>query len=192
MPMPPRQRDVDLATPRRPTVDVAELYGWAEGAAYEAIEWYLLKKKRKARWSRCLRAMFAMLAALGGTVPVAALASGNPVLGNWGFVLLALAAGCLAYDRFFGYSTAWMRYVSTAITLRALLGDFQVSWLKLDENASREHRIDHIHQFVIAVNDIICRETESWSNEFTSQFTELESNLVSSQSNARAADPGMS
>lgn len=188
-----RSRDVDLALPRRPIGDVAELYAWAEGSTYEAIDWYLMKKRGKARWSRRLRAMSAILAALGGTVPVAALASGNPVMGNWGFVLLALAAGCLAYDRFFGYSTAWMRYMSTAMALRTLLSDFQLSWIKMTTGCDtpKEQLFDHVHRFVTAVNDAIRHETESWSNEFTSQFTELESNLTPSRSISRASSTGM-
>lgn len=174
---------MDLAIPSRPTVDVAELYEWAEGAAYAAINWYMVKKRRKARWSRRLRAMSAILAALGGTVPVAALASGMPALGNWGFALLALAGGCVAYDRFFGYSTAWIRYVSTAMMLRTQLNDFQLSWIMLSAQPDlpKEQLVDHIHQFVSAVNDTIRRETEAWSIEFTSRFSEMESTLISSR-----------
>jgi conflict system pore-forming effector with SLATT domain len=67
---------------------------------------------------------------LGWAVPIAALAAGHPVLGNWGFVLLGLAAGCSAYDRFFGYSAAWLRYMAAAVNLRAQLVDFQLAWLR--------------------------------------------------------------
>ena len=126
MPGPGRGRDVDLATQRLPAIEwedglagLRDLYGWVEQFAGETIDWYMSEKKRKARWSRSLRALAAILATLGGAIPVAALAAGKPVYGNWGFVLLALAAGTLAYDRFFGYSSAWLRYMATAINLRA-------------------------------------------------------------------------
>jgi uncharacterized damage-inducible protein DinB len=108
------------------------------------------------------------------------------VLGNWGFVLLALAAGCLAYDRFFGYSTAWMRYMSTVIALRSHLTDFQLSWIKLtNAGTPADQLVEHVHKFVTLVNEAIRRETESWSNEFNSQFTDMESNLTRSRRDVR-------
>ncbi|HEV8558349.1 MAG TPA: SLATT domain-containing protein [Actinophytocola sp.] len=181
-----RKHTLDLRVPLRPAADVTELYEWAERFTCDTIDWYLKKKYRKARWSRGLRAGAASLAALGGTVPVAALAAGYPVLGNWGFVLLALAAGCLAYDRFFGYSTAWMRYMSTVIALRSHLTDFQLSWIKLtNAGTPADQLVEHVHKFVTLVNEAIRRETESWSNEFNSQFTDMESNLTRSRRDVR-------
>ena len=115
-------------TPESSRTNVDRLYEWVEHLAVDAIDWYMTEKKRKARWSRRLRALAAILATAGGAVPVAALAAGRPAAGNWGFLLLALAAGCIGYDRFFGYSSAWLRYLAAATALRARLVDFQLSW----------------------------------------------------------------
>jgi hypothetical protein len=115
MPGARRTHDGDLGVQQLPALqwkdalaDLGELYGWVEQFASETIGWYLGEKERKASWSRGLRALAAALATLGGAIPVAALAASKPVYGNWGFVLLAFAAGSLAYDRFFGYSSAWL------------------------------------------------------------------------------------
>src|ERR1022692_2489089 len=132
MPGSRRGRDVDLAASRLPAISwdkkiagLSELSRWAEELAQEAIDWYLGEKKRKARWSRSLRLLAAILIILGGAVPLAALTSDRAALGNWGFVLIGLSAGCLAYDRFCGFSSAWLRYMATAVELRSQLSDFQ-------------------------------------------------------------------
>jgi hypothetical protein len=107
----------DLAVRRWPGTGASpdELYEWVTGLAEDTIEWYMSAKERKARWSKALRVSCVVLATLGGVVPATALATGHAELGNWGFIIFALAAGCLAHDRFFGYSSAWQRYMQTAM-----------------------------------------------------------------------------
>lgn len=190
-------RDPDLGTAQMPAISwdrgreaLRELYDWAELFAREAIAWYLSEKKRKANWSRSLRALSVILATAGGAIPVAALAAGRPVVGNWGFVLLALAAGCLAYDRFFGYSSAWLRYMSAAISLRSQLSDFQLEWVKeMAALGSREPTaeevmllVDLVRSFAHEVNETIRDETRSWLVEFSTNLSELESRLRQSPS----------
>src|SRR5262249_14680340 len=127
----------DLSTPTLPlmawTPDVTvtnleNIYDWVERVATDAIAWYVDEKEQKARWSRLLRAVALILATLGGAVPVVALAAHRPDLGNWGYPLLAMSAGAVTYDRFFGYSSSWQRYLVTATALRGDLVDFQLAW----------------------------------------------------------------
>ena len=164
---------------------LSELYDWAERVASDAISWYLTEKKRKAIWSRSLRRLTVILATLGGTVPMAALAVGSTGLGNWGFALFALAGGCLAYDRFFGYSSAWLRYVAAATRLRGELTEFQLSWTKTmamhggrDLTADQTAlMVDSVRAFVATVNEVVRSETESWLAEFHSGLAEMEAKL---------------
>jgi hypothetical protein len=182
------ERDPDLVAPRLPEigwdkklVGLCELYNWADEYARQAIDWYLGEKKRKARWSRSLRMLAAILLTLGGTVPLAALTAGRPALGNWGFVLIGLAAGALAYDRFSGYSSAWLRYMATAISLRAQLSDFQLEWsgwmaaLDAGEPSAEDVRsmIDIVKPFMRGINETIGSETQSWLAEFSTNLSEL-------------------
>jgi hypothetical protein len=163
--------------------DLRRLYEWAQDMACAAIDWYMQEKHWKARWSRSLRAAAAILAAAGGAVPIAALSAGRPALGNWGFLLLAMAAGCVTFDRFFGYSSAWLRYVGAAMSLRALLGDFQLSWAgemaRLGESTVAAgdfvRLVEAIRGFVWSVNQAIRAETESWVLEFHTRLQEMES-----------------
>lgn len=186
------ERDPDLAAPRLPeitwdkkAVALGELFCWAEDSAREAIKWYLSEKKRKARWSRSLRMLAIALVTLGGVVPLAALTAGKPALGNWGFVSIALAAGCMAYDRFAGYSSAWLRYMATATILRAELNEFQLAWSRrMAELGGREPcsedimtMIDDIRSFAAAINESVRNETESWLAEFNANLSDLKAQV---------------
>jgi len=189
-----RIREADLPTSLLPVFTwdkslsgVTELCRWAEQVANDSIVWYLREKKRKARWSRSLRTLAVILLSLGGAVPLAALTSGRPALGNWGFVLIGLAAGCLAYDRFFGFSSAWLRYMATAMELRSQLFDFQVQWAKWmaalgNEEPSSEailNMVETIQSFITHINRTVGSETQSWLAEFHTNLSELGARLDS-------------
>jgi hypothetical protein len=209
----PRQRrrgggDLDLSefppltwsrTEIRHSLD--ELYAWGERLAAEAIGWYLSEKRRTSRWARSLRTAALILATAGAAVPVAALGAGRPAEASWGFLLLALAAGCVAYDRFFGYSSSWQRYIATATSLRTQLIEYQATWAKeMVALAAREpdrtdavRLIDFVRTFAWNVNDTIRAETEAWLVEFHTRLTELESRLQQSESGLtrRGGAPGV-
>lgn len=187
----PARRPEDIDLPDLPALtwapgglraDLAALRAWAEGVATGTIGWYLAEKRLKARWSRRLRAFAIVLATLGGAVPVVALASRHPEYGNWGYLLLALAAGCVAYDRFFGYSSAWLRYVATATVIQADLADFRVGWAaRMAVIGDREPTGDEVtaligaaREFVARVNEAVRVETDAWRSEFDSRMGELE------------------
>lgn len=192
-------RNVNLAAPQlreiawdKQLAGLGELFSWAEDLACESINWYLSEKKRKAHWSRSLRAAAVFFVTLGGAVPLAALTAGKAALGNWGFVLIGLAAGCLTYDRFAGYSSAWLRYMATATQLRVLLNDFQLDWVKLiaaveTREPSTEQvgtMIDAVQSFIRSVNDLIVGETQTWLVEFNANLAELKTRA------APGANPG--
>ncbi|MGY0236040.1 SLATT domain-containing protein [Longispora urticae] len=165
------------------------LYSWGERTALDAIGWYMHRKPRKARTSRILRASAITLATMGGAIPVTALAANRPDLANWGFVALALAAGCMGFDRFFGYSAAWVRHLTAATSLRGLLADYQLSWAEeMVGLAGREpghedtvRLIGVVRGFVAGVNDTMRAETENWLTEFHSRLSELETRVEQAQ-----------
>jgi SMODS and SLOG-associating 2TM effector domain 2 len=206
-----RRRGVDLDLAAFPPLtwsrneirrSLDELYAWSERLATDAINWYLTEKRRKARRSRGLRALALLLATAGGAVPIIALAAGRAAAGNWGFLLLALAAGCWAFDRFFGYSSSWLRYMATATSLRTQLVEYQTAWAKeMVAMAAREpdrtdavRLIDFVRTFAWNVNDTIRAETEAWLVEFHTRLTELESRLQQSEGGLirRGGAPGVS
>jgi peptide chain release factor 2 len=122
-----RRRRRDLRAGPFPTVAMeqwhdtesalAKLYRYAEGRAIEATDWYLQDKRGKRIWSRGLRLLAILLVTAGALQPLLDAAAPGPSRTAWGYVLLALAAACIGFDRFFGLSSGWMRSMTTAQSL---------------------------------------------------------------------------
>jgi hypothetical protein len=110
-----------------PVPALNRLREWAEAYATHAVMWYLDGKRGKRLGSRALRAGAVVLAVVGGVV--ALLSNGSTIVGpNVGYALFALAAGCWAFDHFFGLSDSWIRDVATAQELQVRLLRFQLAW----------------------------------------------------------------
>jgi hypothetical protein len=169
-----------------PEVTLVKLYRRAEKEALDAIGWYLCDKKAKKRASQVLRAVAILLAAGGGLIPLITVASQHSQWAPWGYVLLAGAASCVAFDRFFGLSAAWMRDISGAQGLQKRLGQFQYAWSRTcasppadDVNA----KLLLLSEFVDDVSDMIRQETTEWTTEFESSLARIEAVTAASKSN---------
>lgn len=175
------------ATPddwRDPQAAVQVLYDRAEAEAIEAIDWYLSRKRPKKRASRLLRAAAIVLGSAGAIEPVVA----APWLGSgqaeWGYLLLGGAAACVAFDRFFGISSGWMRCMQSAQRLHALVEDFQYDWaatyvMKTDSPTDVADRLTLLRTFTESVTQVVSGETGEWTREFSSNLTHLETQVAS-------------
>ena len=108
------------------------IYNWAIAKAEDQINWYQAKRGPKRSGSQWIRAISVCVVVLGALCPLidAAAASVFPTkLSQWGYVLLAVAAGLFSYDKYFGLSTGWVRYVQTEWALRKALTEFRYNWL---------------------------------------------------------------
>ncbi|MFJ5264483.1 SLATT domain-containing protein [Streptomyces sp. NPDC088387] len=105
-----------------------ELYKQAEGEVTGAIEWYLTRRRGPALWSRSLRALAGLLGILGTLTPLVHAAAPSAIQPEWGFVFLAAGAGCVLFDRVFGFSASWTRYIRTEIALQQVLKKAQAEW----------------------------------------------------------------
>jgi hypothetical protein len=173
--------------PSDPTKSANALCAYAEGQAAKAVQWYYTKKGRKAVWSWVLRSTTILLTALGGLIPVFASAIGvdqnaQMRLNQWGYIAIGLAALSLAFDRFTGSSTGWMRYIGSAMVLETLLEEFRMDWSRLSAGVGADGAaptiasfIDRIRQFTLAIRAQIEKETQAWMTEFQSSLAQLES-----------------
>jgi hypothetical protein len=163
------------------------LYEHAEASAAQAIGWYIRAKSGKGLWSRTLRVAAILLTTLGGLAPVLAsigwLGGARGLLvGQLGYVFLGLAAAAVALDRFFGFSSGWMRYINTAQTLQRLLAEFRFDWavfgVQLSGRAPDADQvqimIQRVKEFVLAVNYEVAQETQVWIADFQSSLAEIE------------------
>jgi hypothetical protein len=109
-----------------PTRSLAQAYEWAVRNAQEMINWYGKGRLPKRRGSQWLRTFAIILAAIGTLCPLVDAATQDnqkislgvieialSQLGQWGYVSMALVAALISYDKVFGLSTGWMRYMIT-------------------------------------------------------------------------------
>ncbi|MEU7904247.1 SLATT domain-containing protein [Actinoplanes sp. NPDC049118] len=179
-----RKRDLRLGEMSVPSVDewrdpaatLERLRAWAEANASEARDWYLRDKALKRVGSRTLRALAILFAVVGGVAPLLAATEGRSA--NWGYVMLALAAGCVAFDHFFGLSSGWMRDITTARALERRLGKFRFAWTAVNADAAFgadattvKAGLELIEQFASDVADLIDGETAEWLTEFRANIT---------------------
>jgi hypothetical protein len=150
-----------------------------------SIDWYLKAKRVKRICARAIR----VYAILGG-----ALAAGLPTIVDMNLGLLgkvglgdieirpgaasALILGSIAalvlLDRFFGFSSGWVRFCRTQLQLRQMAQEFQLEW-EVERAALRgqtpkpqqvSKMLARCKAFIIQVNTIVREETDVWIQEF--------------------------
>jgi len=123
-----------------------------------------------------------------------------------GYLMLAIAGSFFLLDRFFGFSAAWMRWVTTMMALERLREAFRVEWIALahrlqaQSNGTNANRageagdVDVIGLMIAACKTFILqmkeqteKETEVWVTEFKSALTQFEKDL---RAQMEASRPG--
>lgn len=163
------------------------LFERAEQHGVQAIDWYLTAKRSKKRAAQGLR-----LGAIGATAAAGILPMLTQILVKtdgqlplqpvWASVALGVAALLVAIDHFFGFSSGWMRFITTEHHIRQILHQFQ-----LDYDAERAtwqgkpptpEQVQRVLQccrlFLTEVDGIIRKETEQWVVEFQSVLKQID------------------
>lgn len=177
------------------------IFADVQGKTLETIAWYMSAKRVRALLSQILRFAAILFVTVGSLVPLLSAARVVPAsipadMGQVGYVSFALAAGCVALDRFFGLSTSWMRYITTAFAIQRLLAEFQLEWAVLQvkivgkqpTRMQAEQMLLRLKAFRSAVLDLVERETQTWVAEFQTSLAEL---YRVSRSRADAMEPGV-
>jgi hypothetical protein len=171
---------------------LGKLRVYVENEAAKAIKWYFDSKASKALWSRWLRFLAISLSTIGGLLPIAVTLLKAKYPGFIGqiesglivSVLLGVAAGLLAFDHFFGFSSGWIRYVLTATSLQGALEEFRMDWEMLNATAFSQPTSDQImalvqraKSFRVAVAGMVLEETKAWAIEFQNNLAQLEKDV---------------
>jgi hypothetical protein len=179
---------------------LAALREHVENEAQRQIDWYHAKRKVKASVSTGLRFVAILLFVLGGLVPIVKATLAPETIrrigfdfGQTGYLLLAVAAGCVAMDRFFGYSSGWIRYVTTALALEKSLEEFRLEWAryiaKLRGGQPNESELDQLirtcETFNLAIRGQIEQETKAWVTEFENNLSQLGRDLEAKADEAK-------
>jgi hypothetical protein len=168
---------------------LARLRAWAEQEALDAIDWYQRDRNRKRLSSRLLQGLAIAFAVAGTAVPLATAANGGSGPG-WGYVLLAVAAGCKGFDHFFGLSSGWTRDITVVHALRGELNAVRLEWasdvLRAGprgaaartsgplEPAEVERQLALITRLVTTVRTHVESETVDWRTERAARARQLD------------------
>ena len=162
------------------------------------IDWYLKQKNTKKWWATKLRVGIIFATAFASVFPIlqkifskVSLPGGNLYLSKlalllgdagWSAIFLACAALMLALDRFFGFSTAWMRYIDTQLRLQQVLQDFKLDWES--EKASWQGEVptkDQTNKMLTLAktcldktSELVQQETTKWIQEFQDALRQID------------------
>ena len=156
------------------------------------ILWYLHRKKWPRRLSRGVRFTAIVLAIMGGLWPLAA--GANLIDGQsrsqLGYVFIALAGAILLTDRYFGFSSSWMRFMTVQMALQRALEKFQLNWTvwqiqvgsqtATPSSLSSEQissGITMLSNFQTEIGTLIDQEFQTWVAEFKEQLANLQATI---------------
>ena len=150
----------------------------------ESIQWYLIYKKWPKRLSQWVRVLAVLLFTLGGLAPL--LNTYQPMaayqLDHLGYIFIALGAAILGLNKFFGFSSTWVRYMKTQLALQSALEKFRQDWifwrmqvvkgqLTLDQTAVATKRLGDYQK---QLTDLATAELQEWITEFQNEMAALQ------------------
>jgi hypothetical protein len=190
-----RRRPADLEPAAFPSVSwepkdraqaLEALVGYATGEAERAIEWYYWKRRRMQRWGRGLRLAAILATSAAGITPLLTelfQRNDRPAIDPlWGAFLLAGAGIFVLLDRFWGCTSAWVRYVLAAQEISSVLDAFRMDWEShkllsdpLDPDVEQAQlMIDRCRSFLSHVRSVVRAETDAWAAEFQNVLEQIE------------------
>jgi hypothetical protein len=163
-----------------------KVFKHVSGEAQRAIEWYLSKKHPKRLGARVLRCAAIVATTAAGLIPLLAeiyTADGKPQISpGWASVALVVAVALIGFDRFFGFSSAWMRFLTTEIQIRSALQAFQLDWeiqravwkgsAPTDEQV--QEMLARCKAFLVQVNTCLENEMTAWIQEFQAALRQID------------------
>ncbi len=178
----------------------------AQAYADNAIEYYRARvgvKRHGARWIRIGALVFGTLA---GLIPLALpifITVVKPDFEGHLKDLLPLSALCagisaafIAFDKLFGLSSAYMRFISAELDLRAKRNAFSVAWAKECIHAGANPTTDQVlacvdvlAAFLASIDGVVRDETQAWVGEFRGALSELEKSVESAKAAGSTAPP---
>jgi len=172
------------------------VYDAAVETAQEAVNWYGSRIKHKRLWAQGIRLLAIGCAALAGLHPMIAQAfktdNGflSPVFSS---IFLAEAAALVFLDRFFGFSSGWMRFVTAEMTLRERLDKFYMDWEAskaalagaVPNDEQLQKLLAKTTALVSEVHEVSRKETAVWIKEFSAALSEADKASLKAQTSGK-------
>lgn len=166
---------------------ISAIYDWVVDNAKDQIAWYDRKRPHKRLWSQGTRIITLLLFGFGIICPLidTGLSTCNPPQDQCstnflklGYVLIASAGAIVLFDKYFGLSTGWMRFMETQLKMEEGLKEFYHDWalLELQENSDENdlNKLQTLKQFTMKVEQLVQIETRSWAKEFTANISNID------------------
>lgn len=178
----PKASDVLDWSPEHRRESIHTVYQRAEEHALVAIHWYLLAKQGKKLWAQLLRLGVIGLTAIAGLLPIISEIYQFALSPAWASVALGLAGVLLAIDKFFGCSSAWMRFIAAEHQIRQYLHEFQMDyeleqtgWDSAQPTVEQTQKLlSRCKAFLYQVDTIIRQETDQWLAEFQDALKQID------------------
>ena len=181
-----KDKPVDEALP--------SIYEHASGKSNKTCGWYWASIKNKRRASLFFRFITFGLVILGTLLPILAGLMTKPEIRlqftQWGVAALALGGLLQVADRVFGWSSGWLRYITTVTAMENLTRKFEMDWAGYVlskttalEKADVKKLFEVAKQFVDGISKMQSEETDKWVTEFNSGMA-LMGDLIKSQKKA--------
>ncbi|MCX6316240.1 MAG: SLATT domain-containing protein [Bacteroidetes bacterium] len=171
--------------PKEALSKIQELYASSLKIADDTIAWYRKYRRRKGGWARILRILAIVLMILSTLMPY--MSSTNK---DWqltflyvGYIMAATGAGFMILDRFYGFSSSWIRFVLTGMDLENLRNQFVEKWqIQLMKNVPLTKEsfcllVDTISTFRSGFEATAKAETVLWAKENIQSMSELSREL---------------
>jgi hypothetical protein len=167
---------------------IVEAYQWCLETAGERADWYRRRSRNFKCWSKYLRILTLILVALGILAPLyeSILAtSSHPVLAflpegfnyiELGYLAVAVGGVIYLFDKVFGLSKGWIRFMTTLIRIQNRIRSFQMGWIEgMATETGSAARVTLMHEFITDINKITESETIQWASEFENSLALIES-----------------
>jgi hypothetical protein len=184
---------------------IEELIKKAQHRVVWYMEWYQQEKKSKRRGSKSIRLICIVLFILTTLIPLVNslllifLHKNKEIVDsgwllNIGYIIALIATGLFLLDRFYGFSTGWIRLNSTLTELGNARREFENILL----NARLIHAADNLDGFKALVSiiktfddnisAIVKAETDTWVKEFQAGNEELQTLLKTQSEQQKPGD----
>jgi hypothetical protein len=180
---------------------LSAVYRHAVDYARESESWYAKERVPKRYWGQGLRAAAIVLGAIAAVLPVLSELSTSEGVPNippaWSTVALAAAAALVGLDRYFGFSSAWMRFMVTGQRIASLRHRFEFHWQEARSSSGEPPSGDELAVLLglaqgleAEVDDAIEKETGAWVAEFNSALEQIDRETQLKKSSQRQSRHG--
>jgi hypothetical protein len=158
---------------------LTQLHTYVESFAAEQADWYkshCFIRQIASLWLRFFSLLFFFLGGLCPLLPKSIPHVGDPE--PWGYALIGIGGGLLLFDRLFGISSSWMRFIWAFLEIEEQLDKFRMRWTRIQLEANDPQSHDTFRALVSAAEDAvngihirILLETAAWRTEFQGNIT---------------------